>query len=358
MAARVDGADVINFCNNDYLGLANHPTIKHAAITAIQQDGFGGGSSHLVIGHQQQHHLLEQELAAFVGTEAALLFSTGYMANVGVLAALAQKADRIVMDKLAHASLIDGGQLSAAKLQRFKHLDQHHLAALLAEQKYARQFVVTDGIFSMDGDMANLPRQAELCKQHDAVLIVDDAHGFGVIGPQGRGSVAHFGLSCHDVPVQIGTLGKAFGSAGAFVAGSQHLIDYLVQFARPYIYTTAMPPSTAAATRAALKLIVQADEQRTHLDTLIRHFRHECKRMGYQLWPSFSPIQPIVLGESHKALACSEFLRQRGFLVSAIRPPTVPQGSARLRVTLCSTHSEQQLHHLLSSLYDYAQQHL
>jgi 8-amino-7-oxononanoate synthase len=362
--ADIDDQAVISFCSNDYLGLANHESVKQAAIESIQTDGFGGGASHLVNGHHQQHHLLEQELAAFLDVEACLLFSTGYMANVAVLATLAGKNDRILMDKLTHASLIDGAMLSAAKFQRFLHLDYQSLERQLKKTGYERTFVVTDGLFSMDGDIANISELRRLCQQYNAILIVDDAHGFGTIGTGGRGCVEHFSksmklekdntqLQAQDL-IQIGTLGKAFGSSGAFVAGSQAVIDYLVQFGRPYIYTTAMPPSTAAASRQALSLLAKADSERLHLDALIVRFRSECKKMGYQLWPSFTPIQPIVLGSSERAMACSEFLRQRGLLVTAIRPPTVPNGSARLRVTLSAQHSFEDLECLLAALKAYS----
>lgn len=342
--AIVDGRELIVFCSNDYLGLANHPEVKAAAIESIQNDGVGGGASHLVIGHHDQHALLEEELAAFTGRERALVFSSGYMANLGVISALVSKGDTVLEDRLNHASLIDGGLLSGARFQRYLHNDMSSLASRLeASREKGKTLVVTDGVFSMDGDVAELSSIAELCKQEGALLLVDDAHGFGVLGEKGAGTVSEQGLSQTDVPVLIGTFGKAFGTAGAFVAGSADLIDYLVQSARPYIYTTSMPPSIAAATRASLKLIQSSDDRRERVRALIKQFRKGVDHIGLDLMDSQTPIQPILIGDSHKALGLSKFLEDNGVLVSAIRPPTVPENTARLRVTLTANHTPEQV---------------
>ena len=358
----VDGRLLLAFCSNDYLGLANHHDVKHAAVDAINAAGVGSGASHLVIGHHREHELLEEELAEFTQRDRALVFSSGYMANLAIVSTLVDKSDIVLEDKLNHASLIDGGLLSGARFQRYLHNDSaslerylqrfHQQEQRLPEENYIqrKQLVVTDGVFSMDGDVANLSELSVLCQQHDACLMVDDAHGLGVIGPEGRGSVADVGLGQEDVPVLVGTFGKAFGTSGAFVAGSNELIEYMIQMARPYIYTTAMPPSIAAATRASLKLVQQADDKRAHLKQLIYHFRQGASQLGFELMPSYTAIQPIMIGDSHKAMALSQYLEGEGLLVTAIRPPTVPDKTARLRVTLSASHSFEDLDELLDAL--------
>lgn len=345
----IDGEPLLSFCSNDYLGLANHPEISAAFQHSLQVDGVGAGASHLVDGHHQQHELLERELAQFVGREAALVFGSGYMANVGVISALMQRGDTVVQDRLNHASLIDGALLSQAHFKRYHHNDIAHASELLASAS-GKKLLVTDGVFSMDGDTAPVTQLSELCAEHDAWLMVDDAHGVGVLGSHGEGTVAQAGLSAQQAPVLVGTLGKAFGTSGAFVAGDQSLIDYLVQFSRPYIYTTASPPALAAATRKALQIVRGADDRRTHLQQLIAQFRAGAGDLGLQLMASATPIQPIVVGENSRAMALSEGLRSRGLLVTAIRPPTVPVGSARLRITLSAAHSEADVNHLLNAL--------
>jgi len=348
----VDGRLLLAFCSNDYLGLANHHEIKHAAIDAIESAGVGSGASHLVIGHHREHDLLEQELAEFTQRDRALVFSSGYMANLAIVSTLVGKSDVVLEDKLNHASLIDGGLLSGARFQRYLHNDSASLERYLNKlsDKQKKQLVVTDGVFSMDGDIANLPELTDLCRAHDACLMVDDAHGLGVLGSQGRGSVIEAGLTQDDVPVLVGTFGKAFGTSGAFVAGSNELIEYMVQMARPYIYTTAMPPAIAAATRASLKLIQQADESRAHLQQLIYYFRQGASQLAYELMPSRTAIQPILIGESHNAVALSQYLENSGLLVTAIRPPTVPDKTSRLRVTLSAKHSFDEIDELLEAL--------
>lgn len=350
--AQVDGKDIITFCSNDYLGLANHPEVKEAAIKSIESDGVGGGASHLVIGHHDQHAALEAELAQFTGRERALVFSSGYMANLGVISALIGKGDVILQDKLNHASLIDGGLLSGARFQRYLHNDMASLESWLnkSAENAKKTLVVTDGVFSMDGDMADLSAISKLCKANDALLMVDDAHGFGVLGEQGKGTVVFQRLTQNEVPVLIGTFGKAFGTAGAFVAGSNALIEYLIQTARPYIYTTSMPPAIAAATRKSLALIQGADSERAHLRGLIKRFRDGVNALGLNLMDSQTPIQPILIGDNDKALKLSAYLESEGLLVTAIRPPTVPAGTARLRVTLSAAHTEVQVDTLLAAL--------
>ncbi len=351
---RVDGKEYLGFCSNDYLGLANHPDVKAAAVSSIERDGFGSGASHLVIGHHQEHSLLEQEIAAFTGRQRALVFSSGYMANMALVSALVGKADAVLHDRLNHASLLDGGLLSGARFQRYLHNDMGSLRAYLSkfsqDPSIKKILVVSDGVFSMDGDIAHLQEMSKLCAEFDALLMVDDAHGLGVLGSQGRGSLAHFGLNQDDVPVLIGTFGKAFGTSGAFVAGSELLIEYLIQSARPYIYTTAMPPSTAAATRASLKLIQQGDALRAHLAALITHFKEGMSALSYQLLPSDTPIQPVVIGDSIKTLELSCSLAEMGVLVGAIRPPTVPDKTARLRITFSAAHSVDDVDLLLNAL--------
>ncbi|HLV78214.1 MAG TPA: 8-amino-7-oxononanoate synthase [Marinobacter sp.] len=344
-----DGKPLLSFCSNDYLGLANHAGNLSALRDALPETGLGGAASHLVCGHHQAHHQLEQRLADFTQRRSALFFSTGYMANLGVISALAGRGDTIFSDRLNHASIIDGCLLSRARVRRYRHGDVAQLEHLLA-QTSGHKLVVTDGVFSMDGDLAPLRELAGVCRSHDALLVVDDAHGIGVLGPQGRGSVLAAGLTEKDVPILIGTLGKAVGTSGAFVAGPEVLIDYLIQSARTYIYTTAMPPALALATCASLDLIEQADERRGHLQKLISRFRRGARQLDYQLMPSATPIQPIMVGDNHQALALSHGLEKQGLLVTAIRPPTVPEGEARLRVTLSAAHTEAQLERLLLAL--------
>lgn len=344
-----DGKPLLSFCSNDYLGLANHAGNIAALRDTLPEAGLGGAASHLVCGHHEAHHRLEQRLAEFTQRSSALFFSTGYMANLGVISALAGRGDTIFSDRLNHASIIDGCVLSRAKVRRYAHGDVSALEAMLAETS-GHKLVVTDGVFSMDGDIAPLKELARVCKAHDALLVVDDAHGIGVLGPQGRGSVLAAGLSEADVPVLIGTLGKAVGTSGAFVAGPAVVMDYLVQKARTYIYTTAMPPALAKATYASIDLIEQDDARRSHLQALIARFRAGAQELGYQLMPSYTPIQPIMVGDNHAALALSRALEEQGILVTAIRPPTVPEGEARLRVTLSAAHSEAQVDRLLKAL--------
>ncbi|WP_087502014.1 8-amino-7-oxononanoate synthase [Pseudomonas sp. SID14000] len=345
----VDGQRLLAFCSNDYLGLANHPEVVAAWQAGAERWGVGGGASHLVIGHSTPHHQVEEALAELTGRPRALLFSTGYMANLGAITALVGQGDTVLQDRLNHASLLDGGLLSGARFNRYLHNDPASLASRL-DKAVGNTLVVTDGVFSMDGDLADLPALADVARARGAWLMVDDAHGLGTLGTQGGGIVEHFGLGVEDVPVLIGTLGKACGTAGAFVAGSEELIEALVQFARPYIYTTSQPPALACATLKSLELLRRETWRREHLAALIRQFREGAQQIGLELMDSPTPIQPIVIGDSAQALRLSRMLRERGLLVTAIRPPTVPAGSARLRVTLSAAHSEAQVQLLLNAL--------
>ncbi len=347
----IDGKSCLSFCSNDYLGLANHPAVAERMKEAIEDYGVGAGASHLVDGHHQEHQLLEQELAEFCGREAALVFSTGYMANMGVMSALMGRSDSIIQDRLNHASLIDGARLAQSKLLRYRHNDMTQVQQCL-ERAEGKKLLVTDGVFSMDGDCASLTEMADLAQQHGAWVMVDDAHGFGVLGPKGTGLIGELGLDSKQVPLLVGTLGKAFGTSGAFVAGDKVVIDYLLQFSRTYIYTTAAPPAIAAATREALVLVKQADDRRAHLKSLIKQLREGIHDLGYQLMPSETPIQPILVGTNTDALRLSDELNKRGILVTAIRPPTVPEGTSRLRITLSADHSPTHVNTLLNALGD------
>ncbi len=353
---------VVNFCSNDYLGLSVHPKVKAAAGQALHEFGVGSGASHLVSGHSHYHHALEQALAQMTGRARALLFSNGYMANLGLITALAGKAQHILCDKLNHASIIDACQLAAAKngvkqFIRYRHCDLAHLEQLL-QKAPPHSLVVSDGVFSMDGNCAPLEPMAALCKQYQAVLVVDDAHGFGCRGDKGAGSVQAAGLTEQDVPIYMATLGKAVGGFGAFVAGSEALIETLIQFARPYIYTTALPPAVAAANLQSLQLIAHSTALRAALNSNIAIFTTRvaahCQQSAHwqqvTLLPSQTAIQPIVLGCEKKTMAVADTLMAAGFWVGAIRPPTVPKGTARLRITLSAKHGASQIEALIAAL--------
>jgi len=349
-AMQLNGLSVVNFSSNDYLGLANHPELKHTLAENLEHLSVGSGAAHLVTGHHLHHHLLEDELADWLGVERALLFSTGYMANLAVLETLMQKGDVILADKLNHASLIDGALHSAASFKRYPHNDMAALEKRLAKATEQQVLIATDGVFSMDGDLAPLDQIQPLAQQSQSWLFVDDAHGLGVLGEQGRGSFSHFNLKPDKNTILMGTLGKAFGVSGAFVAGSEILIETLIQFARPYIYTTAMSPLMALAGRAALKLVKAADTQRQQLQQNIQQFKTGCQQLGLNLLPSETAIQPILLNDAQTTLDWSEQLKKAGFWVTAIRPPTVPKGTARLRVTLSAAHTPEQIQSLLQAL--------
>jgi len=349
---RLDGRSYLNFSSNDYLGLASHPQVIEAMVEGAHRWGAGSGAAHLVTGHSVPHHALEEELAAFTARPRALLFSTGYMANLGVVSTLLRRGDTVFEDRLNHASLIDAGILSRARFQRYHHADTGDLLARLhsSSSESGSRLVVTDGVFSMDGDLAPLPALVEVCQQADAWLMVDDAHGLGTIGATGRGSLEVFNLDNAAVPILVGTLGKAFGTFGAFVAGSESLIESLIQQARSYVYTTALPPAVAEATRASLRLVQTEGWRREKLQTLVKRFRQGASELGLPLMDSFTPIQPLLLGDAKQALCVSQRLREQGFLISAIRPPTVPEGTARLRITFSACHEEEHVDRLLTAL--------
>jgi 8-amino-7-oxononanoate synthase len=406
----VDGRQLIDFSSNDYLGLARHPAVAAAMSECAERCGSGSGASHLVTGHGAEHTRLEEELAAFTGRERALLFSTGYMANLAVITTLASRGETVLLDRLSHASLIDGGLLSGARFKRFAHADALAAESALAAHAETASIVATDGVFSMDGDVAPLAALARISRSHDAWLVVDDAHGLGVIGATGRGVVEYFRLNAEAVPVLVGTLGKAFGSFGAFVAGSAELIELLMQKARSYIYTTALPQPVAAASRKALEIAQRETWRRERVLALAARFRSaaeqtdvplmgtvgagtvtpsatdcvavsvasaQAKPMGNAAactpraamtastrvtslpdagnWAGdgaqpLTPIQPVLLGSAEAALRAQQELFAAGFCVVAIRPPTVPQGSARLRVTLSAAHTEAQVDELVEML--------
>ncbi len=347
---KVDGRECYNFCSNDYLGLANHPRLIDAFKTAANEYGVGSGAAHLITGHSEHHHRLEEELAEFTQRPRALLFSTGYMANLGVVSALAGQGDAVFEDRLNHASLLDAGLLSRARLQRYAHLDSADLHDKLSQSKAKLKLAVSDGIFSMDGDMADAGALANVANAHNAWLMIDDAHGLGVLGQHGGGTLEEYHLGVNDVPILMGTFGKAFGTFGAFVAGEDILIESLIQKARSYIYTTALPPAVVAATRASLQLIQTEGWRREHLQDLIKQFRQGAEQLGLSLMASNSAIQPLMIGSSDQAVALSEKMKAAGFLISAIRPPTVPQDTARLRITLSASHQPEHIEQLLSAL--------
>jgi len=347
--ARIDGRDIRVFCSNDYLGLAHDPRLADVMARASRDWGAGAGAAHLVSGHTAEHHALEEALARFTGRERALLFSTGYMANLGVLSALAGRGDLVVEDRLNHASLIDAARLCGARVRRYRHADADAAAERL-DAPARRRLLVTDGLFSMDGDVAPLAALHAAAHANGAWLVVDDAHGLGVLGDSGRGSLEAAGLDTTAAPVLVGTLGKAFGVFGAFVAGSDDLIETLINRARSYIYTTAPPPAVAAAARAALAIASEEDWRRQRLCALVSRFRSGALALGLRLLPSASPIQPILVGTPKAALEASETLFRTGFWVTAIRPPTVPAGTARLRVTLSAAHADQDVDDLLEAL--------
>lgn len=352
--ARVDGRNLISFCSNDYLGLANEPALIEATCAAARTWGVGSGASHLVSGHQTPHEALEQKLAAFTGFPRALLFSTGYLANLGIVPALVGRGDAIFADKLNHASLIDAVQLARADSQRYAHGDLAVLERLLAASQAKRKLILTDAVFSMDGDLAPLPGLLELAERFDAWLVVDDAHGFGVLGAQGRGSLVHFAIPAAQRIIYMGTLGKAAGGSGAFVAAHEAVIEWLLQRARSYIFTTGSSPIMACALASSLELIAHGDARRAHLWQLAAQLRDGLAGTRWQLLPSPTAIQPVIIGDNHEALRVANALYERGLWVPAIRPPTVPRGTARLRVSLTAAHSTEQVAQLIDALRDLA----
>ncbi|MEK6599421.1 MAG: 8-amino-7-oxononanoate synthase [Deltaproteobacteria bacterium] len=350
---KINGTDAILLCSNNYLGLANHPKIKQAAIKAIEKYGFGSGASRLVSGNMELHAELEQRLAMFKGAEAALVFNSGYHANIGIISALVGRGDLIFSDKLNHASIIDGGILSRAKFIRYPHKDINALENLLKKHSslitHHSALIITDGVFSMDGDIAPLKELSELADKYNCILMVDDAHATGVLGANGKGTLEHFGIENPNI-IQMGTLGKAFGCFGAYVAGSKKLVDYLINKARSFIYTTSLPPSVCAAGIAALDIIENEPQLRRGLWDRVVYFRTELKQAGLDTLKSETQIIPILVGEAEKAVRISRDLLGKGIFLQAIRPPTVPEGTSRLRVTLMANHSWDDLKYALDCI--------
>lgn len=351
--ARVREGDrvLVDFASNDYLGLASHPALAEAAARALVEAGTGAAAARLIAGHHELHATLERRLAEFLGTERALLFPAGYMANIGAIPSLVDRNDGIYSDVLNHASLIDGCRLSRAEVHRIPHGDPAALEQALARtgERYRRRLVVVEGLFSMDGDLYPLDVLVHLAERYDAWVYLDDAHAVGVLGPSGRGTVEHWGVA--DIPIRVGTLGKAFGTAGAFVAGSATLIDYLTNRARAFVYTTATPPALAAATLAALDVLVREPERRERVRTNARALRASLAAQGRSVpGPSDGHIVPVVLGSSEAVMAAGAALRDAGFLVGAVRPPTVPAGRGRLRITVSAAHTSEEIEGLLEAL--------
>jgi 8-amino-7-oxononanoate synthase len=339
----VDARWLTGFCSNDYLGLAGQFEVVSALQDAAGREGAGSTASHLVCGHHALHEQLEREMADWLEVPRALLFGSGFVANLAVQQALLEDEDVCVQDRLNHASLLDASRLAGCRMRRYPHLDPEGAMRQLRNAAGGAAMLATDGVFSMDGDIAPLRALSLVALSEQALLYVDDAHGVGVLGPQGRGSVADAGLGVAEVPLQLATLGKALGGYGAVVAGDADLIEHLAGNARPYLYTTALPPAQAAASLAAIKLARRDDWRRERLAELVELFRHQASRLGLELMASSTPIQPVLCGEETVATAMSSQLEQAGFMVTAIRPPTVPEGRSRLRVTLSALHTPQQV---------------
>lgn len=346
----LEGRRLLDFSSNDYLGLASHPRLRAAFTQGLERFGVGSGGSQLIGGYTQPIQELELELAEFTGRSKALVFSSGYLANLGVIAGLASRRDMVFMDRLNHASLIDAVLLSGARFKRYAHCDVLALSHALDQAKEQRKWVITESVFSMGGELAPLPEIAHLCHRYQAILVVDDAHGIGVYGRGGTGTSGYFGLDCASVPLLVGTFGKAFGLAGAFVAGSEELIDMLVQRARTLIYSTAMPPALAVSASEALRVVKTEHWRRERLFALVRRFREGAQKLGIPLLPVGGPIQPILLGDCARALEISGALMSRGIFACAVRPPTVPEGTARLRININASHTEAHIDRLLDAL--------
>jgi 8-amino-7-oxononanoate synthase len=349
---QVDGRELVNFCSNDYLGLARDPRLARAMARAAGEWGTGAGAAHLVTGHTSEHHALEEELAQFTGREAALLFSTGYMANLGAISALTDRSGIVIHDRLNHASLLDGTRLSGARLVRYAHADHVDARRHLAQAGDKATLLASDGVFSMDGDIAPLRELAAAAADHDAWFLVDDAHGIGAVGATGRGALELAGLDAAQVPLLVGTLGKALGCFGAFVAGDRDLIELIMQRARSYIYTTALPPAMAAATREALRIVGSEGWRRDRLNELVARFRAGAAQRNLPLSASNTAIQPILVGDNARCVAASAGLCGRGLWVAAMRSPTVPAGTERLRVNLSAAHTDKEVDVLLDALAD------
>ncbi len=348
----VDGHRLLNFCSNDYLGLASDSRVRAAFKAGVERWGVGSGSSHLICGHSSIHEELEEALADFTGRERSLVYSSGYAANVGVINALLSLGDFVFEDRLNHASLLDGGWLSRATFRWFTHLDTEELDSQFkaVSKSPTRKLIVSDGTFSMDGDFCDLDSLIEVAESHSAWLMIDDAHGIGVVGNQGRGIVNPDSYSSREVHILIGTFGKALGTSGAFVAGDRPLIETLIQRSRNYIFTTAMPSAIAAATIASLNIARREEWRRERISQLIMRFRNGINHLGFSLTNSLTAIQPIIIGEPERAVSMSRELEAQGFLVTPIRPPTVPKGTSRLRITLTASHTESDVDRLIEAL--------
>ena len=353
---QIEGRSVILMASNNYLGLANHPKLKDVAIQATAQFGVGSGASRLISGNLAPHSALEEGLAQFKGTESALLFSSGYLANLGLIPALAKPGSLIVADRLCHASLIDGCRLSGADLRVFRHNDLDHLGGLLARRRARRStLIVTEGVFSMDGDVAPLPDLLDVAERYEAQVLVDDAHGTGVMGDHGRGTLEFFHVEGR-LPFHMGTLGKALGTSGAYVVGPHSLIQFLMNTARPFVYSTAPPPATAAAALGALKIVEAEPERRARLWTNRHRLHAELQGLGFRLSETVSPIIPVLVGEPDKALALARCLFESGVFAPAVRPPTVPKGTSRVRITVTSEHTQEQLDRVVAAFRSAGQQ--
>ena len=350
LAARHGDQPIVNFASNDYLGLAGDARVVEAFCRGAQEYGVGAGASDLISGYTDAHAMLEDDFARFTRRPRALVFSTGYMANLSVVTVLVRRGGCVLEDRLNHASLIDAAILSRAKLLRYAHTDGASLAERLRAVDGKDVLVVTDGVFSMDGDIAALPELAGHCRQNGATLALDDAHGIGVLGASGAGTTEHFGLDSDSVPVLVGTCGKALGVFGAFVAGGETIIESLAQFARPYVYTTALPPAVAVAVAESLRIVQSEPQRRERLHCRIRYFKERATARGLPLTTSVTPIQPVIIGDSRRTVQIADALRAGGFLVGAIRPPTVPNGTARLRITLSAAHTEADIEALVDRL--------
>lgn len=348
--AEIDSVPMLTFSSNDYLGLAAHPLLTETAANAARQWGVGSGGSHVVTGHMYPHEALEKALAEFAGMDRALFFSTGYMANTGIVPALVGRGDAVFSDRLNHASLIDAVLLSRADNIRYRHTDTAHLASLLEKSSAKRKLILTDAVFSMDGDIAPLPALLELAEMHDAWLVVDDAHGFGVLGPEGRGTLAHFGITATPRLIYMGTLSKAAGVTGAFAAGDAQVMEWLLQRARTYTFTTAASPIIAATLLKSVELIRHGEDRRTKLFSLLKRLHAGLAKTQWEWSPSPTAIQPVIIGSNEKTLQIAQALAKQGILVPAIRPPTVPKGRARLRISLSAGHNEEQVDRLVDGL--------
>jgi len=347
---QIDGRNVLNFCSNNYLGLADDSRLSNAVIDCLKDEGFGSGASRLICGNMRAHRNLEKRLAQYKGTESCLLFTSGYMANVGIISSVFERGDIIFSDRLNHASIIDGIQLSGAKIKRYPHCDMDALEKMLKEIKGFRKCgIVTDSVFSMDGDLAPLPKLTELAEEYGCILMIDEAHAFGVFGKKGSGLAEHFGIG-NKIDIQMGTFSKAAGSFGAYCCGSKSLIDFLINKARSFIYTTGLPPSVAAASLKAIEIIAYEEHTRLKLWDNTRYFLAQLRLVGFDVGRCQSPIIPIIVKDEKLAVEFSNKLFEEGIFAMAIRPPTVPQNSARLRLTVMATHTKQELDFTINCL--------